>query len=100
MGREIVWTHLAEEGLHHAFLELLERTESIELTERIIREVFESTYILESQPEIYQLDRLKIHNSGNIRAYIKHGYRLSYLIDTETVYILRVRHASSEPLEY
>ena len=100
MGKTIIWTHQADAELNEAFLDLLEKSASIETATRIITEIFESTLILESNPEIYKLDSLKENNKGNIRAYQKHTYRISYLIEEETVYILRVRYARKEPLEY
>ena|SRR5690606_34546277 len=100
MGRTIIWTHQAEAELHEAFLDLLERSESIETTTRIITEIYESTSILATNPEIYKLDTLKDNNKGNIRAYEKHTYRISYLVEEEAVYITRVRYARKEPLEY
>lgn len=100
MGKTIIWTHQADAELNEAFLDLLEKSASIETATRIITEIFESTLILESNPEIYKLDSLKENNKGNIRAYQKNTYRISYLIEEETVYILRVRFARKEPLEY
>lgn len=100
MGKTIIWTHQADAELNEAFLDLLEKSASIETATRIITEIFESTLILESNPEIYKLDSLKENNQGNIRAYQKHTYRISYLIEEEAVYILRVRYARKEPLEY
>ena len=100
MGKTIIWTHQADAELNEAFLDLLEKSASIETATRIITEIFESTLILESNPEIYKLDSLKENNKGNIRAYQKNTYRISYLIEEEAVYILRVRYARKEPLEY
>lgn len=100
MGRTIIWTHQADAELNKAFLELLEQSESIETTTRIITEVYESTEVLADNPEIYKVDTLKENNKGNIRAYEKHTYRISYLIEAEAIYIIRVHYARKEPLEY
>ncbi|MCX2679454.1 type II toxin-antitoxin system RelE/ParE family toxin [Galbibacter sp. EGI 63066] len=100
MDKTIIWTHQADAELHEAFLDLLEQSESVEITTRIITEIYESTSILATNPEIYKLDTLKQNNKGNIRAYEKHSYRISYLIEKETVFIIRVRYAIKEPLEY
>jgi plasmid stabilization system protein ParE len=100
MGKTIIWTHQADAELNEAFLELLEQSESIETTTRIITEVYESTSILATNPEIYKLDTLKQNNRGNIRTYEKHTYRLSYLVEEEIIYIIRVLYARKEPLEY
>ncbi len=100
MGKTIIWTHQADADLSNAFLDLLEESKSIETTIRVITEVYESTEILATDPEIYKLDTLKENNKGNIRAYEKHTYRISYLIEEEAIYIIRVRYARKEPLGY
>ena len=100
MGKTVIWTHQADAELNEAFLDLLEQSESIETTTRIITEIYESASILATDPEIYKLDTLKENNKGNIRTYEKHTYRISYLIEEEAVYIIRVRYARKEPLEY
>ncbi|CAA0242923.1 Type II toxin-antitoxin system RelE/ParE family toxin [Tenacibaculum maritimum] len=100
MGKEIIWTHQAEAELSEAFTDLLEESKSIETTTRVITEIYESTTILSTNPEIYKIDELRENNKGNIRAYEKHTYRISYLIEEKAVYIIRVRHARKEPLLY
>lgn len=100
MGKTIIWTHQADADLNQAFLDLLEESESIETTTRIITEIYESASILATNPEIYKLDFLRKNNNGTVRFYEKHTYRISYLIEEETVYIIRVRYARKEPLGY
>jgi plasmid stabilization system protein ParE len=100
MGKTVIWTHQADAELSEAFLALLEQSKSIETTTRVITEVYESASILATNPEIYKLDTLRKNNKGNIRAYEKHTYRISYQIEESTVYIIRVRYARKEPLEY
>ncbi len=100
MGKTIIWTHRADAELSEAFLELLEESKSIETTIKVITEIYESTEVLMENPEIYKLDALKENNKGNIRAYEKHTYRISYLIEEKAIYILRVRYARKEPLGY
>lgn len=100
MGKAVIWTHQADAELNEAFLDLLEQSESIETTTRIITDIYESASILATDPEIYKLDTFKENNKGNIRTYEKHTYRISYLIEKEAVYIIRVRYARKEPLDY
>ncbi len=100
MGKTVIWTHQANEELNEAFWDLLEHSESIETTTRIITEIYESASILATNPEIYKLDPLKQNNKGDIRTYEKYTYRISYLVEKNAVYIIRVRHARKEPLEY
>ncbi|MCH7525764.1 MAG: type II toxin-antitoxin system RelE/ParE family toxin [Bacteroidetes bacterium] len=100
MGKTVIWTHQADAELNKAFLDLLKQSQSIEITTRIITEVYESTLILVTNPEIYKLDTLKDNNKWNIRSYEKHTYRISYQIEKEAIYIIRLRYARKEPLEY
>ncbi len=100
MVKKIIWTHQADAELNEAFTALLDQSESIETTTRIITEIYESTTILVTNPEIYKLDKLRINNKGNIRAYEKHTYRISYMIEEKAIYIIRVRYAKKDPLEY
>lgn len=100
MVKKIIWTNSAEANLHTCFLELLEESKSLEITSRVITEVYESVVILSTDSEIYKLDSLKVDNKGNVRAFQKHSYRISYLVEEKEVYILRVKHAKKEPLAY
>jgi plasmid stabilization system protein ParE len=100
MGKKIIWTHRADAELNQAFLDLLEQSKSIETTTKVITDIYDSTTILATDPEIYKLDALKVNNKGNIRAYEKHTYRISYLVEEDAIYIIRVRYARKEPLEY
>lgn len=100
MVRIISWTHIAESQLHEAFLDFLDQCQSLEITSRIFAELYESTNILATNPEIYELDQLYANNTGNVRAYVKHNYRISYLVEKECIYIIRVRYARKEPLLY
>ena len=84
MGKTIIWTHQADAELNEAFLDLLEQSESIETTTRVITEVYESASILATNPKIYKLDLFKENNKGSIRTYEKHSYRISYLIEEKT----------------
>lgn len=100
MGKTIIWTHQAETELSEAFLDLLEQSKSIETTIRIITEIYQSASVLSTNPEIYKIDGLRFNNTGNIRSYEKHTYRISYLVEEKSIYIIRVRYARKEPLEY
>lgn len=100
MGKKIIWTNFAIAQLNECFLDLLEESESIEITTRVFNEVAESADILATQPEIYKIDDLRSNNKGDIRAYEKHSYRISYQIEEEAIYIIRIRHARKEPLKY
>ncbi len=98
--RTIIWTHEADAQLSNAFLYLLEASESIETTARVISEIYESTEILATNPEIYKLDKLRKNNDGSFRAYEKHTYRISYQIIDKIIYIVQIRYARKKPLKF
>ena len=98
--REIIWTHYADAQLSEAFLNLLEESESLETTVRVIDEIYRSTEILTTNPEIYELDELRKNNDGSFRAYEKHTYRVSYQITENKIYIIQVRFARKKPVKY
>jgi plasmid stabilization system protein ParE len=100
MGKTVIWTHKASTELSEAFLDLLEESKAIKTATRVITEIYKSALILETNSEIYKLDTLKNNNKGNIRFYEKHTYRISYLVEEETVHIIRVCYAKKEPKEY
>lgn len=62
MGKAVIWTHRADAELKEAFLELLEQSESLETTTRVIAEVYESASILATNPEMYKIDPLRKDN--------------------------------------
>ena len=51
-------------------------------------------------PEKHPPDRFKKNKDGNFRAFVVYSYRISYLLENDSVYVLRIRHTSREPLEY
>lgn len=59
MGKPIIWTNQATAQLHQAFLDLLEESQSLETTLRVINAIYESVSILTTDSEIYKLDALK-----------------------------------------
>lgn len=100
MGKRIIWTQQAVSELYEAFLSLYKQSKSIEISKRITTEIYNSTSDLAFNPEMYKIDSLKLNNRGTIRAYEKHTYRISYMIDQNSIYILRVRYARKEPLTF
>ena len=100
MGKTIIWTHQAEAQLNEAFLDLLEQSQSIETTMRVITEIYESVSILATNPRFINWMPSKKIIKETLGAYEKLTYRISYLIEEEAVYITRVRYARKEPLEY
>lgn len=97
MVKKIIWTNLADTQLSLAFLDLLEESESLDITIKVMTEIYESVKILSSHPEIYALDDFRRNNDGSIRAFEKHTYRISYRVTETTIYIIQVRYARKRP---
>ena len=55
---------------------------------------------LNTHATAHPLDRFKKTNDDNYRAFVVYSYRVSYYVDDSTVYILRIRHTSREPLDH
>ena len=94
----IVWSRDA--SLH--FNELLEYLykESETAASIVGNAILDEIEKLKTYPTAHPFDRFKKRNDGNFRAYIVFSYRISYYIDDSTIYILRIRHTSREPLEH
>ncbi len=56
--------------------------------------------ILKNNWEIYEVDEMKIPIAENYRAFEKYSYRISYKIDSEKIYIIRVKHTNRNPKFY
>jgi ParE toxin of type II toxin-antitoxin system, parDE len=67
---------------------------------KILPEILSLIKNLKLDSEIYALDRFKIDNDGNFRAFEKYHYRISYKITEFDIRILRIRHTSQNPKEH
>lgn len=55
---------------------------------------------LPAQPEMFPADKFKKNNDGSWRAFEKFHYRISYLITSKEIRIVRMRHTGRTPLQY
>ena len=65
--------------------------------------VYELTRIADQlpvQPEMFPADKFKKNNDGSWRAFEKFHYRISYLITSREIRIVRMRHTGRTPLQY
>ena len=62
--------------------------------------ILEEVEKIAAHPTAFPLDRFKKNNDGFYRACIVYNHRISYYVDGETIYILRIRHTSREPLPH
>lgn len=51
-------------------------------------------------PERYPLDKYRIENKGNFRAFEIYHLRISYKITEKSIYIVRVRSTFQSPMDY
>ena len=72
----------------------------MQIADKVIDASVASVEILKSDWDIYEIDEMRIPVDNNYRAFEKFSYRISYKIDTENIYILRVRHRSRNPKVY
>lgn len=95
---KVIWSNIAKDQLKEIFKYI--KKDSLQAAEHVKAKILESTKSLETGITIYQADILKDNNNGGYRAYTIFSYRITYKIEKDFVYILRVRHTSREPLEY
>jgi plasmid stabilization system protein ParE len=94
MGKELIWSVKSLEQLEDIHFYILFESKSIRIADKVIEVIFDSAIILESTPEIYKLDDLKVNNDGSFRVYFVYNYMITYRISEENIQILRVRHTS------
>ena len=100
MGKKIIWSSDALQQLEDIHFYILFESKSIQIADKVIDTIFESTQILKTKPEIYKLDSKKKNNDGTFRVYFVYDYMISYQITTNCIQILRVRHTSRKPKNF
>ncbi|MEL6538231.1 MAG: type II toxin-antitoxin system RelE/ParE family toxin [Bacteroidota bacterium] len=51
-------------------------------------------------PERFPKDKFRKSNDGNFRAFETHSFRITYMIEEETLVVLRIRHVKQNPELY
>ncbi|TVR80879.1 MAG: type II toxin-antitoxin system RelE/ParE family toxin [Chitinophagaceae bacterium] len=97
-GLKIVWDTKAKEALKEIFTFIA--GDNMNEAEKVIKSILDSTRALAFYPDIHPIDRFKINNDGSYKAYEIYSYRISYKVQTEFIYILRLRHTSRNPFIY
>jgi plasmid stabilization system protein ParE len=92
MGTKVIWSYDALEQLEDIHFYIFFESKSIEIADKVVNTIFESTEILKTSPEIYKPDKQKNNNDGSFRAYFVYSYTISYQITESAIQILRVRH--------
>ncbi|MFV8346682.1 type II toxin-antitoxin system RelE/ParE family toxin [Flavobacterium sp. ZB4P13] len=92
MGKEIIWSYDALGQLEDIHFYIFFESKSIQIADKVVEAIFDSTEILKTQPEIFKLDKQKVNNDGTFRVLLIYDYNISYQITKTTIQILRVRH--------
>lgn len=80
MGKKVIWSKQALIQVEAIHKYISEKSQSLEIADRVLKTLFDSTLLLETQWEIYARDKCKLNNDGSYRAYVKYQYRISYRI--------------------
>lgn len=100
MGTTIIWASDALEQLEEIHFYIHFESKSIQIADKVIAKIFDSTEILKTSPEIYKLDTKKNNNDGSFRVYFVYDYMISYQITVDCIQILRVRHSARKPKKF
>ena len=96
---KIEWSNRATTHFYE-ILEYLEK-ESEQAVSIVGNAILDEIESLVNHPTKHPFDRFRKNNkAGNFRACVVFSYRISYLVENNIIYILRIRHTSREPLEY
>ncbi len=95
---KIVWDIQAklsfEEQIKHI------KSDSPQAAEKVRSAIFDKIRILADYPKKHPVDKFKLNNDGNFRAFEKYRIRIAYFITESQIRIIRVCHASQEPEQY
>lgn len=100
MEKEIIWTETSQNQLEKIYFYLLEETKSFAIADKVVDSLASAVEILKTSWEIYETDEMRMPVDEDYRAFEKFSYRISYKIDSEKIYILRIRHTSRNPKFY
>jgi plasmid stabilization system protein ParE len=93
-----VWTPQAIAELRKAYDYISK--DSPQNARKVVDELTRIADQLPAQPEMFPVDKFKKNNDGSWRAFEKFHYRISYLITSKEIRIVRMRHTSRTPLHY
>ena len=93
-----VWTPQAIAELRKAYDYISK--DSPQNARKVVEELTAMADRLPAQPEMFPADKFKKNNDGSWRAFEKFHYRISYLIASKEIRIVRMRHTSRTPLQY
>ena len=98
MVREVIWPKIVQNQLAKVHEHILK--DSVQNAEKVKKDILASTHKLETNPEIYPLDKYRKNNDGSFRAYKLYHYRIAYRITETQIIIVRIRHSKRVPKVY
>lgn len=96
--RTITWSKIALKQFSQAINYI--EADSPQNAEKVRYDIIMKIQRLANSPEIYSLDKYKLNNDGNYRAFELYRYRIAYKVTTQKIIIARIRHTSREPKLY
>lgn len=90
----IVWSKEADSALEKASGEYPQNANKVK------EEILGTARKLCDYPEMFPIEKFKIDNPGNYRAFEKHSYRISYKCSDQEIRTLSVRYLKPEPKRY
>jgi plasmid stabilization system protein ParE len=69
MGKKIIWSSTSLRQLEKIHEDIFNVSKSLNIANRVIDDILESSDVLSSQAEIYTLDENKLNNDGSYRSY-------------------------------
>jgi plasmid stabilization system protein ParE len=100
VGKKIIWSGNALQQLEDIHFYIFFESKSLQIADKVINSIFDSTDILKTQSEIYKLDKQKTNNDGSFRVYTIYNFSVSYQITNQVIQILRVRHTARKSKKY
>jgi len=94
----IEWDINERERFKELIKDIKKRSEN--LAQQIKDRIRENLNHIKQNPGIFEADMLKTNNDGSYRKFHAIHIRVVYKIDTDKIIIVRIRHSSSEPVDY
>lgn len=98
MVKKVIWDNHAKLSLKKIIKHI--RLDSFQNAENVKKKILKSTKEIPKNPERYGIDKYKINNDSNFRAYELFHIRISYFISDKNIRIVRVRSTHQDTLEY
>lgn len=102
MGKNITWSIKWNSTALYSFIDILDfiKEKSPVNAKRVKTRINNIIKSIPSNPEMFREDELKENNDGTYRVFNKDSIRVSYKIEANTIFIVKVIHTSKETRLY